>query len=129
MRRYRFVEDGMMIGLPETATVIKQARQNIKLWNRVDVQNSDVNDVRRYNELVARSNELMFDGLSEFLNTGDEKTCEGCQHRDRYGAGTSFAFGGVMLCDGCRESWGAYVESFPDRLADVFPEIKNVMTG
>ncbi|KAL1796601.1 hypothetical protein ACET3X_005141 [Alternaria dauci] len=31
MRRYRFVEDGMMIGLPKTTAVVKQARQKIKL--------------------------------------------------------------------------------------------------
>jgi hypothetical protein len=54
MRRYRFVEDGMMIGLPETSTVVKQARQNIKLWNRVDVENGNVQDVKRYNHLIAR---------------------------------------------------------------------------
>jgi hypothetical protein len=128
MRRYRFVEDGMMIGLPETSTVVKQARQNIKLWNRVDVENGNVQDVKRYNHLIARSDELMFDGLREFLDANGEKTCEHCQHRETYGANTSFAFGGVQLCDGCKDLWGAYVESFPDRFADVFQEIKNVMT-
>jgi len=36
MRRYRFVEDGLMIGRPETDHVIAQTRQHVKLWNRVD---------------------------------------------------------------------------------------------
>jgi hypothetical protein len=59
MRRYRFVEDGMMIGRPETTTVIKQARQHFKLWNRVDMQNGSASDVQRYTHLMARSGELM----------------------------------------------------------------------
>ncbi|KAI4629606.1 uncharacterized protein J4E87_002792 [Alternaria ethzedia] len=128
MRRYRFIEDGMMIGRPETTAVITQARQQFKLWNRVDMQDGDVKDVERYNHVVARSDELMFDGLREFLDASNENTCKGCQHRETHGGQTSFSFGGIKLCDGCKESWGAYVESFSARFADVFPEIKNVMT-
>ena len=129
MRRYRFIEEGMIIGRPETSTVVEQARQNIKLWNRVDVKNDDVQDVQRYNHLTARGDELMFDGLREVLDTSGENICTDCQHRETYGANDLFAFGGVQLCDGCKEPWGAYVESFANRLADVFPEIKNVMAG
>jgi hypothetical protein len=129
MRRYRFVEDGMMIGRPETTTVIKQARQHFKLWNRVDMQNGSASDVQRYTHLMARSGELMFDGLREFLlDASEDKTCRDCQHHETHGEHNSFVFGGVKLCDGCKESWGAYVESFPTRFANVFPEIKNVMS-
>ncbi|KAF7349846.1 Alpha-ionylideneethane synthase abl3 [Mycena venus] len=35
MRRYRFVEEGLTIGKPETNQVITQTRANFKLWNRV----------------------------------------------------------------------------------------------
>ncbi|TLD10184.1 hypothetical protein PgNI_05380 [Pyricularia grisea] len=38
MRRYRFVEEDMTIGKPETAAVVAQTRRNFKLWNRVDAQ-------------------------------------------------------------------------------------------
>jgi hypothetical protein len=55
MRRYRFVEDGLMIGKPETTAVVKQARQHFKLWNRVDAKYSSVQKVQRYNDLIARS--------------------------------------------------------------------------
>ncbi|KAI4929641.1 Molybdenum cofactor sulfurase [Alternaria infectoria] len=128
MRRYRFIEDGMMIGRPETTAVITQARQQFKLWNRVDMQDGDAKDVERYNHLMARSDELMFDGLREFLDASNDGTCKACQYRETHGGHTSFSFGGIKLCDGCKESWGAYVESFSARFADVFPEIKNVMT-
>ena len=92
------------------------------------MQDGDAKDVERYNHLMARSDELMFNGLCEFLDASSENTCKGCQHRETHGAHTSFSFGGIKLCDGCKESWGAYIESFSARFADVFPEIKNVMT-
>ncbi|TLS25786.1 hypothetical protein PpBr36_06879 [Pyricularia pennisetigena] len=40
MRRYRFVEEDLTIGKPETAAVVAQTRRNFKLWNRVDAQGS-----------------------------------------------------------------------------------------
>lgn len=128
MRRYRFIEDGMMIGRPDTTTVITQACQQFKLWNRVDMQYGDAKDVERYNHLMVRSEELMLDGLREFLDASNENTFKGCQHRETRGGYTSFAFGGVQLCEGCKESWGVYVASFSARFTDVFPEIKNVMS-
>jgi hypothetical protein len=128
MRRYRFVEDGLMIGRPETNTVVKQARQHFKLWNRVDANNSSIQDIQRYKDLIARSDELMFGGLRDFLEQSNEKTCPDCQHRQFYGAETSRAFGGVQMCKKCKQEWGAYVESFPDRFAKVFPEVKSVMS-
>jgi hypothetical protein len=128
MPRYRFVEDGLMIGGPETNTVVKQARQHLKLWNCFDANNNSIQDVQRYKDLIARSGTLMFEGLREFLEQSDEKPCQDCQRRQSYGAETSHAFGGVQLCKKCREEWGAYVESFPDRFAKVFPEVKNVMS-
>ncbi|MGW3635424.1 hypothetical protein ACWD7F_35700 [Streptomyces sp. NPDC005122] len=38
MRRYRFVEDGLTIGTPETSEVVRAARANVKLWYRSDVR-------------------------------------------------------------------------------------------
>ena len=32
MRRYRFVEDGLIVGRPETADVVTQALHNAELW-------------------------------------------------------------------------------------------------
>ncbi|KAL8387038.1 hypothetical protein RB595_010204 [Gaeumannomyces hyphopodioides] len=36
MRRYRFVEEDLTIGRPETDAIVAQTRRNVKLWNRVD---------------------------------------------------------------------------------------------
>lgn len=38
MRRYRFVEEDLTVGKPETAAVVAETRRNFKLWNRVDAQ-------------------------------------------------------------------------------------------
>ena len=37
MRRYRYVEDGLTIGNPETDSIVAQTERNVKLWNRVTV--------------------------------------------------------------------------------------------
>jgi superfamily II helicase len=70
----------------------------------------------------------MLNSLRDFLEASDEELCQHCQSRQSYGADTSHAFGGVELCKKCNEEWAAYVESFPDRFAKVFPEIKSVIS-
>lgn len=122
MRRYRFVEDNMTIGSPETEHVLSQTRQNFKLWHRVDANRSAQN-TQRYTDLLARSHELMFDGLAEFLETSDNGHCDRCHYRDSYGAEADHQFGGVGLCDDCRTRWGSYLESFPTRATKAFPEL------
>ncbi|KAJ6622761.1 BcABA3 [Mycena sp. CBHHK59/15] len=128
MRRYRFVEEDLTIGKPETKHVVMQTRANFKLWNRVDATKmKDVSqeEIQRYRDSVARSDELMFRGLAEFLETGGDGNCDTCRYRASYGAETTHRFGGVELCDGCRTKWGDFVESFPERAAQVFPELVN----
>lgn len=34
MRRYRFVNDGLVLGIPETHAVVDDARASVKLWYR-----------------------------------------------------------------------------------------------
>jgi hypothetical protein len=36
MRRYRFVEQCLTIGMPEDTRMVEETRKNVKLWNRVD---------------------------------------------------------------------------------------------
>ncbi|TKW50348.1 hypothetical protein CTA1_6324 [Colletotrichum tanaceti] len=80
--------------------------------------------VQRYEELVAnRSGDLMFPELPGFLEAADKDRCGRCLYRDSYGAEGTHCFGGVQLCDDCRATWRAYLESFPERAARVFPEI------
>lgn len=141
MRRYRFVEEGMTIGKQEDLAVVEQTRSNFKLWNRVDAKKAyqDENfanseegkaryraELKRYEEAVARSDELMFRGLREFLEEGGDGHCDSCRYRDSYGAEAAHVFGGVELCDGCKPAWRSWLLSFPERAADVFPELVDV---
>ncbi|WNV88079.1 hypothetical protein [Umezawaea sp. Da 62-37] len=121
MRRYRFTEEDLTIGLPETDQVVAGTRSNFKLWNRVDATGLVVNDTR-YATVVARE-DLMFPGLADLLE-GADVHCEHCRHRASYGAEATGRFGGVELCDTCRGRWRAYLTAFPARAAAVFPVLQ-----
>ncbi|KAJ7148455.1 hypothetical protein C8R43DRAFT_518863 [Mycena crocata] len=105
MRRYRLVEEDLTIGKPETEAVVAQTRAHFKLWNRVDANKmKDVSEesIQRYQKIIARSDELLFRGLAEFLKTGGDGHCDSCRYRTSYGAETIHRFGGVELCGTCR---------------------------
>ncbi|KAJ7078787.1 BcABA3, partial [Mycena epipterygia] len=126
MRRYRFVDEGLTIGKPETEHVVSQTRANFKLWNRVDANKAkDVGeaDIQRYRDVLARSEEVLFRGLAEILEIGGDGNCDTCRYRASYGAEATHHFGGVELCDGCGVTWRDFLESFPERAAQVFPEL------
>ncbi|RYP03581.1 hypothetical protein DL764_005042 [Monosporascus ibericus] len=132
MRRYRFVEEDLTVGRPETDAVVTETRRNVKLWNRVDADIHDVNKkfpstevsgVQRYHALLKRSEELMFPELPEFLELGGKPHCNRCVYRTSYGAEQSHCFGGVTLCLGCQAMWRGYVEALPERAKEVFPDI------
>jgi hypothetical protein len=130
MRRYRFVEDGLMIGRSETEEVVAQTRQNVKLWNRVDateMQSASAQSAR-YRKVIAGSNTLLIEGLADMLEGGNEGFCGKCAYRYKlsYGAQASEQFGGVELCVGCKEEWRSYLESLPARAAKVFPILEKV---
>ncbi|KAH8887800.1 hypothetical protein GQ53DRAFT_784052 [Thozetella sp. PMI_491] len=131
MRRYRFVEDGLTIGKPETDYVVNQTRENYKLWNRVDVlaaaENDLQADVKSYEDAMSRSNELLFPGQAEILERGGDGHCSQCQYRASYGAKTTGQFGGVRLCGGCRAEWQRYLETFQDRATKVFPILSHTL--
>ena len=125
MRRYRFVEDGLVIGKAETQEVVKEARRNVKLWNRLDLGGESAREEKRYGDAMAQKGRVMFDGLAEMLE-GDGERCCRCKYRESYGAEGLKRFGGVELCEECRGQWGRYVESLPERAVEVFPEIREV---
>ncbi|USP77882.1 uncharacterized protein yc1106_05156 [Curvularia clavata] len=129
VRRYRFVEDGMTIGHPDNSSIMKKARQCSNLWGHRDTrctEASRVEDVERYKDVISRSAELMFEGLSEILESSDVIKCQQCQDNQSH-EDPSYGFGGVRLCAKCQDEWTAYVSTFPDRFANVFPEVKNMM--
>ncbi|KAF7557305.1 hypothetical protein G7Z17_g856 [Cylindrodendrum hubeiense] len=123
MRRYRFVEDGLMIGKAEDDHVVQQTRRNFKLWNRVDSKEEQVQGEQRYQDLLGRSDDLMFRGLDTLLEGFGDGGCSSCRHRASYGAATSKQFGGVKLCNSCSSKWRCFLETLPERTKAVFPQI------
>ena len=123
MRRYRFVEEDLTIGKPETEHVVAQTRQNVKLWNRVDATEKKgvQSQSARYTDVITQSSKLMFPGLRDMLESAADGHCYRCHYRLSYGAEASGRFGGVELCDCCREKWRTYLEAFPARAVEVFP--------
>lgn len=123
MRRYRFVEEDLTVGKSETEEVINQTRSNIKLWNRFDRHAGKAVNLEPYNRSMARSDELMFRGLAGYLDGADSQHCSKCIYRDFYGAQTDHCFGGVQLCDQCRQKWAHYLETLPRRAKRAFPDL------
>ncbi|WP_282701330.1 hypothetical protein [Streptomyces sp. CC219B] len=119
MRRYRFVEDGLVVGKPETADVVTQARRNAKLWYRIDARTAPPADKERYAAVLAQEDRVLFPGMLQLLNRSDQDKCPHCRHRTSYGAEAAGQFGGVELCEGCRDTWRTYLHTFPDRAARV----------
>jgi len=126
MRRYRFAEDGLTIGNPETDGIVEEAERNVKLWNRVGVVErggeGGVSGEGRegFEGIVTRKDTLLFEGMAEMLEGEGVKRCGKCSYRRSYGARVKGEFGGVKLCGECETQWKTYLESFPERAAAVF---------
>lgn len=127
MRRYRFVEEGLAVGRPETEEVVAQTRRNFKLWNRVDLRGEVRDDGASYRDAIKQERRVLFEGLAELLELQekDRERCGDCRYRTSYGAEAIGQFGGVELCEGCRKAWAEYIRSLPRRAADAFPELRS----
>ncbi|QKX60469.1 uncharacterized protein TRUGW13939_07614 [Talaromyces rugulosus] len=129
-RRYRFVDDGLTLGTPETEEVILQTRQNFKLWNRVDASVKKQDTIteelpRKLHSNTVVHKEFLIDGLAEMLEIDESQHCNSCQYRPSYGADSPGQFGGVRLCGGCRTEWSDYAKSLPARAEKVFPVLSS----
>ncbi|CAG8979763.1 hypothetical protein HYALB_00012400 [Hymenoscyphus albidus] len=151
-RRYRFVEDGLAIGKPETENVVHKTRQNFKLWNRVDATHISefsppnlptqlkylsekmvnattlptLSQTSYYSGVVAQRDRLMLHGLLEMLEMGESERCKHCRYRQSYGAEGLGVFGGVELCGSCKEVWREYMEDLAACAESVFPDLLTV---
>jgi hypothetical protein len=124
MRRYRFCEEGLTIGRPEDQGVIDQTKRHHKLWNRVTmdrVEPGGTADASRWERIQPMVIRLFFPGMDELLEEAAQNPCKECRIREVYGAEGAGKFGGVELCDGCRQKWRLHMRSFPMRAAKVFP--------
>ncbi|EMD86821.1 hypothetical protein COCC4DRAFT_42234 [Bipolaris maydis ATCC 48331] len=130
MRRYRFVEEGLTLGKPDTKNVIAQTRRNIKLWNRLDEQEG-MKEQRpeHYRLVLEREESLLFSGLKAMLENADQTLCSECEYPERYGAPKDHTFGGVSLCARCQQEWVEYTESVLKRMAEAFPETAEIICG
>ncbi|KAF2209117.1 hypothetical protein CERZMDRAFT_47699 [Cercospora zeae-maydis SCOH1-5] len=137
MRRYRFVEEDLTIGKREDAVTVNQARRNWKLWYRVEAagaetakvvgsQGGTVSGAARFEQLLARD-DLMFTGLADFLRASDKGACARCYYPPSYGAARLHEFGGARLCSICTTAFHVHVASLAQRLAWVFPELRDVL--
>lgn len=127
MRRYRFVEESLTIGKPEDDVVIRQTRENFKLWNRIDARGKNIKQLDRYMAIMDTKEKNMFDGLAEFLETSDDNRWECCLFKDSYGAETRHEFGGVQVCDECKLQWRDFVAALPARAVQAFPELRSII--
>ena len=127
MRRYRFVEEGLTVGKAETDAVINEARDHIKLWNRIDAECDRSKDLKRYKTLITEGGHLLFEGLADILDKGDQPSCLDCVFRDSYGAKATHQFGGVEKCMRCQEEGRAYLTFLPFRAIAAFPELSGTL--
>jgi hypothetical protein len=126
MRRYRFVEDGLMVGRQEAESTIVESRQNVKLWYRIDTLAEKCTEEKdRYEDIIRRKDSLLFEGLAEMLQSNQK--CSSCQYRDNYGADTSGQFGGVKLCSSCKDGWKDHLDTLAMRVQEVFPEVRELL--
>ena len=128
MRRYRFVEDDLMLGLPETERIISEAKKNVKLWYR-----QEATEGHRYDKLdtsyttTLANAEAYISGFTSILQLAGVERCTSCCYDYAYGASSRGEFSGVQLCNSCRTEWQSYMTCFPQRVTFVFPCLKGAL--
>ncbi|PCD22281.1 hypothetical protein AU210_016071 [Fusarium oxysporum f. sp. radicis-cucumerinum] len=124
-RRYRFVEDGLMIGRPETDEVVELTRANFKLWHKVDSDAKSDKD-GTHMDIITTSESLMFPGFCGILESSARKHCSHCSSPASSSSDIR-RFGGIRLCEGCKASCRSFMQAALARFAAAFPEIENDM--
>ncbi len=115
MRRYRFVEDGLTLGMPETDEMIESAHKNVKLWYRGDTCAEEAWD-ERTRDVVTEQGHLLYRGLAEVLLDAEQKMCPHCTWHGIRNP-TIGQFSGVELCPRCKDIWQAYIKAAWTRFA------------
>ncbi|KAK0613266.1 hypothetical protein B0T14DRAFT_498802 [Immersiella caudata] len=65
MLRYRYVEDGMLIGKTKDEEMVEQAGRNYKLWHRVDLMDDYGPNEERYQKVLADQSRPLYHTLAE----------------------------------------------------------------
>ena len=95
--------------------IIQEARQNIKLWYRLEEEKTCALSDQRYREILAREEELMFPGLGKILSSASDGDCEQCLFAEEN-----------VLCHICQKRWMNYLGSLVCRAQNAFPEINGI---
>ncbi|RLU86279.1 hypothetical protein CTZ27_25225 [Streptomyces griseocarneus] len=118
MRRYRFVEDAMVIGKPPTEETVKATRENYKLWYRVAAPSGPVDDPQ-YDAALAQQEQLMFDGMAEMLERPEHLKCTECTRPTQADRGEGM-FNAIKMCDHHRDEFSSHMLSIRQRVHSGF---------
>ena len=102
---------------------------DLYLGYRVDVREAFDEQQARFDNVISRKCELLYPGLAELLEEDVKRGCDQCEYRRNYGARTIDEFGGVKLCEACKDEWRQYSETLPQRMAEAFPETNALAEG
>jgi len=86
---------------------------------RVEAGAAYQDQATRFARILENKERLLFPGLAELL-VEDVKRCDQCVYRLTYGVHEMGEFGGVKLCEACRDEWRKYAETLPQRAAAAF---------
>lgn len=126
MRRYRFVEEGLVIGKCEDENDRKAAKKHEKLWHRLDRSRSRQQEGQnRYKLILEKENKLLFRGFVDILESANRDDSPlSSPERDCVVEDADKRFGGELLSDAVREEWRAYALGLNGRLQRAFPTVK-----
>ncbi|SMQ54927.1 unnamed protein product [Zymoseptoria tritici ST99CH_3D7] len=121
MRRYRFCEEGLVIGKAEDTSVIDAARKHEKLWHRLDQQEIVLQQgVERCELIFSMENTLCFRGFVDILLDADRSDSPlefPSSPVEKNG------FGGALAHQAAGQIWKSYALRLPERVRRAFPEV------
>ncbi|MBH1937719.1 hypothetical protein I5Q34_26185 [Streptomyces sp. AV19] len=120
MHRYRYVEDGMMIGKEETGKVVRNARENVKLWHRREEAGPEATR-SPLEELLSPVRHMLPDAVVDCMTRAAADRCPDCDRSAVSGTREEKVFGGVRLCASCRHDWRRYLKGSWNRWSEVLP--------
>ncbi|KAK4623793.1 Alpha-ionylideneethane synthase aba3 [Fulvia fulva] len=122
MRRYRFVEEGLVIGKSEDENVQKAAKKHEKLWHRLELDQSRQQAGQvHFDRILDKQDAILFEGFVDILNDGNRQ--DSAMSSPTIDGEAEKRFGGALLSDSVREQWREYALGLNDRVLKAFPEV------
>lgn len=121
MRRYRFVEEGLVIGKAEDDSVIQGARKHEKLWHRLDRdENKIIEGEQRLERILEMEDKLLFPGFAKLIREAGRADSPSELDGD---LGKENGFGGSLLTNSAAREWKTFVLGLKERVRRAFPEV------